>query len=443
MKNIIFTLCLILLVSGCNSSYQKLYNAKPAQYAYIMGETENDNIIFEHAADIYVTPASCQKVITALLALKVLGPDFVWETKLLANKKHKKIQNIVISFSGDPLLTSQQLIRLLTPIKDTNIPGQIIIDASAYNLPEHSPNIMIDDIGTSYAQSVPAVNIDKNLIKIIASPNKNTLVADIASDSDYDFDSEIISTSDDKTSINIDWQDEGHIIAKGKMNEHVDVVEKEFSSKKHNAFITIKLKSLLDQLNIQGKIVVIKDKKLLPKNLSLISQIQSKKLEYFLPPALKKSDNLVFDSLYLKLIHSQAIEEVQKWRDGNPIYKNLIAEQMGVNTKSALFVDGSGMSRYNRIQPRTLYEILKFGSDNLVFLNALARSGEEQTSLEDRENLSPNIIAKTGSMSGVACLCGYARGKDSKAFVMMVNDFAPPSKEIYQNIDQFISQKIN
>ena len=110
-----------------------------------------------------------------------------------------------------------------------------------------------------------------------------------------------------------------------------------------------------------------------------------------------------------------------------------------MNMEKALLVDGSGLSRYNRLQPKQLFEILKQGYSTKEFVAALATPGEANSTLEKRKILSTETKAKTGNMSGMSCLCGYhVKGKNTKAFVMIANSFSPPSSEIFPVLDNFL-----
>ncbi|MCF8462892.1 MAG: hypothetical protein K9G11_03180 [Rickettsiaceae bacterium] len=47
-------------------------------------------------------------------------------------------------------------------------------------------------------------------------------------------------------------------------------------------------------------------------------------------------------------------------------------------------------------------------------------------------------------MTGITCLCGYGLQKNfTKAFVIIANQFAPPSQDLYTIIDDFISLRLN
>ena len=145
----------ILLLAGCTTDHQELYNLKPAFYAYIIGDVYKDHIETEHAADVYAMPASCQKTITALLAYKTLGSDFRFETKAYLTKQRNGIQDVIVVASGDPTLTSENLKELLEPLQGRIIKGNIVIDASLFHTPEYSKNNMLDDVGSSYAPLFP------------------------------------------------------------------------------------------------------------------------------------------------------------------------------------------------------------------------------------------------------------------------------------------------
>ena len=156
-----------LLLTGCSPSPQELlYTQKPAFHAFIMGDANSEHIDIESNADVYATPASCQKIITTLLAYKTLGNQYRYETKLYVTRKKGHIQDIVISFSGDPTLTSKQLTKLLRPLSHSEIQGRIILDVSSFQTSPLSKNIMLDDIGTWYGQPIWAANLDQNLIPI-------------------------------------------------------------------------------------------------------------------------------------------------------------------------------------------------------------------------------------------------------------------------------------
>lgn len=429
-----------LLIAGCTCQYPKiLYKQKPAFYSYIFGDVASKQIGLQHSAEVYATPASCQKVITALLAYKLFGNNYQYETKLYATKINNKIQDVIIKFSGDPLLTSENLINLLSVIKNYKINGQIILDMSLFKTPYYSSCLMIDDMGTEYGQPVSSANIDQNLIKIIIDSDK---IIKIKNDAGYLINSNVTITENQSL---IKLKEHNSVITvTGNINSEDKLLEFNISPKNLEQYILNKIKKITKFLNITVKINVITDHNKLPFNLILLNSIKSEALNNFIPIALKQSNNLVFDALYLNIIHSLGdLAKTEEWHHGDDIIKSLINQHFKVDVTNARFVDGSGLSRYNLIQPKQLFEILKNNYLNNDFIAALAHPGELASSLEYRNNLSNNIKAKTGNMSGISCLCGYSMNhkdnKPKKAFVIMTNSFGPPSQEMFVVMDEFVS----
>lgn len=186
--------------------------------------------------------------------------------------------------------------------------------------------------------------------------------------------------------------------------------------------------------------VIVNEEPTPNKNAELIATHQSENLVAILPSALQKSDNLVFDSLYLTIIHKENPASIKKWEDGDKVFKTLIKQHFNLTMEKALFVDGSGLSRYNRIQPRQLFELLQCGYGVKEFVNALPIPGQVNSSLEKRRTLPKGIKAKTGVMSGIDGLCGYStKDLPPKAFVIIANSFAPTISETNVVLDNFVN----
>lgn len=435
----IFFVSVLFLVSGCVSNHGKLlYNKKPAFYSYILGDIQGNHIIKEHEADVYVAPASCQKTITALLAYKTLGSDYRYETKLYITKKSRNIHDVVISFAGDPTLKTGDLIRLLKPIAGVKITGEILLDCSLFKTMPHSANLMIDDLGTWYGQPVSAANVDQNLILVAVLPNKRMgKPAILTNDSGYPVDSDVTTTLE-PSSVKLSMHN-NRILASGNINLNSSPLELKISPIDFDRYILYKVKGAMKSVNAKEKITIVRDKLQLPCKMVLINTVKSEPLSDIIPPALKKSDNLVFDSLYLKIIHSQSINDIKDWNDGDEIIRSLVHKYFNVDITDSMFVDGSGLSRYNRVQPRKFFEILRQGYYINEFVTSLPSPGELNSTLAKRTDLLKYIKAKTGNMSGISCLCGYSITNRPKAFVIIANSFAPPNQEMFPVLDNFVN----
>jgi D-alanyl-D-alanine carboxypeptidase len=75
-------------------------------------------------------------------------------------------------------------------------------------------------------------------------------------------------------------------------------------------------------------------------------------------------------------------------------------------------------------------------------------SGEEDSRLKHRLNEAPyarQVYAKTGYISGVVGLSGYARGKSGKvyAFSFLFNDYRSGVWEMYRLQDEMLKELVN
>jgi D-alanyl-D-alanine carboxypeptidase len=105
-------------------------------------------------------------------------------------------------------------------------------------------------------------------------------------------------------------------------------------------------------------------------------------------------------------------------------------------------IDGSGLSRRNTMAAETLLAVLQRMHDpsgTSPFVTALPVAGVDGT-LSERMRNTPaagNVRAKTGTMSNIRSLAGYARTRDGEtlAFVAIVNNFEGSGAAANQALD--------
>lgn len=440
------TLTAIFFLVGCSSKHSSLVKKIPATYSYLSGDVEQAGYDHSYNSNIYISPASCQKIITTLAALKTIGSDYQYLTQLFSNRKNGKINNLAIKFSGDPALTSQKLINLLKPLANQRISGVLYLDASVFKTPEYSPNLMINDINTRYSTAVSSINLDKNLVKIKVTPTKIGELAKITSDCGDDvikITSQIV-TNDQESKLNLVKKLEDQIHLTGTVNLfEQEPIEINISVKNHDRYILDKINRILAEINLEAKVKIIRNDEINYNDYEILNEISSEKLIDIIKPALKISDNLVFDAIYLTIINNESSEAVTNWHQGDAIIKDIIFKHFALDIPDALIIDGSGLSRYNKVTSQSLMSLLKKGFYIDGFVQSLAAPGEDKSTLKDRLILPSQIRAKTGTLMGVSCLCGYKLDKNRpKAFVMMVNNFSSSGSNMTNLIDIFIRDNL-
>ncbi|MGA2134551.1 MAG: D-alanyl-D-alanine carboxypeptidase/D-alanyl-D-alanine-endopeptidase [Bryobacteraceae bacterium] len=117
-------------------------------------------------------------------------------------------------------------------------------------------------------------------------------------------------------------------------------------------------------------------------------------------------------------------------------------DEIGVDRGSYSFADGSGLSRLDLVTPAAVVRLLAHLYRSPLrdaWIGLLPVAGRDGT-LHARFAGSPavdKIFAKTGSLSHVAALSGYARSKHGMlAFSILVNNFNRPGGEVRAAIDQ-------
>ena len=98
-----------------------------------------------HRTAVPVNPASVMKLVTTYAALDLLGPAFTWSTPVYVDGPVRDgvLQgNLIIKGQGDPKLVMERLWLLLRRVQGLGIrtiTGDILLDRSAFDLPEVDP----------------------------------------------------------------------------------------------------------------------------------------------------------------------------------------------------------------------------------------------------------------------------------------------------------------
>lgn len=111
------------------------------------------------------------------------------------------------------------------------------------------------------------------------------------------------------------------------------------------------------------------------------------------------------------------------------------------------WVDGSGLSRYNLMSPQSIAQVLlklwnKYPHERLL---SFFPAGGTQGTIADwyaGKDGKPYVFAKTGGMSGVACLSGYLRCKSGKVliFSFMHNHYVGSSRAWKAEMQRLLEQ---
>ena len=165
---------------------------------------------------------------------------------------------------------------------------------------------------------------------------------------------------------------------------------------------------------------------------------RSKPLRDIVQPLLKESINLYAESVMRLNAGPGQLPTNDAALDG--FGKRLAA--WGIPANAQQQVDGSGLSRRDTVTAETVLVVLQHMHDpsgTSPFVTALPLAGVDGTLAERMKNTpaAGNVRAKTGTMSNIRSLAGYAKTRDGEmlAFVAIVNNFEGPGASANQALD--------
>ncbi len=172
-------------------------------------------------------------------------------------------------------------------------------------------------------------------------------------------------------------------------------------------------------------------------------------LEVFEGPALatavrrflKWSNNFIGETL-VKGLGAAGLGPPGTWEKGVQVARSEL-EELGVDLSTTRWVDGSGLSRENRVSPRTLVDVLglarshyRFGPE---FEAGLPIGGADGTLEERAEGAGAHLRAKTGLLTGVAGLSGYVLNGEGERlrFAILTNGPTQSALGVMEALDEF------
>lgn len=398
---------------------------------------KHGDMLYAHNEQRAFVPASILKVLTAEAALLYLGSDYKFQTNFYTDATSVTNGvlngNLYLVHSGDPTLTYYDLIDLMDILKNQQInqvEGSVYIDTTAYDQSIYGPGWIGDDTRYCYAAPISASIINHNCLSFYVAPAKNIgHPANITGSPKHyysGFKNDVVTKSPGTRScyIKLGNNPDSSIsikgcMAKGRYSQGITTVINNVVE--YNKSL---LRTLFNRSGIQIKGTIAAGAA--PSNLPVVATHQSKPLYTLVNEMLKKSDNIIAGSLFKKMGETYT-KQPGSWENGRKAVAHILAQKVGIDVTNMNVLDGSGLSRYNQLTPKQMLQVLDFAfhdlSTNYEFISGLPVAGIDGTLKHRLYNIAWKVRAKTGTMTGVNSLAGYAisRDKEPIAFVIIVN----------------------
>jgi D-alanyl-D-alanine carboxypeptidase/D-alanyl-D-alanine-endopeptidase (penicillin-binding protein 4) len=419
-------------------------------------------ILWEQDAQKRFIPASNTKLYTAALALKYLGAQYTFPTRLaVAGKRVGSTlhSSLYIIGGGDPSLTTADLTQLAARLKAAGIrrvEGDIIGDGSAFEAESfggrYPDGWTLDDTLWYYGMESSALAINRNQVDVTieaTQPGQAARVTVAPADSSF-VRAQVETRSRNAQSTNpqpdIHWERAVSGSAIGPILKVSGVI---FPGQKVSEGAAVPnppmwaaqiLKRVLQQngIAVTGVARAKRVNEIALASSSTLATHLSPPLKVLLAGFLKPSDNL-YGEMLLRAVSYYATSANAGLRRGTAQASHQMLfdwfRVAGIESEGLRFTDGSGLSRYNMITPRATVQLLAEVEklpDAEVFWDALPIAGVDGTlrnrmrgTAQNPNFAQGNVHAKTGSFSIVSTLSGYVTTRNGhRLAVSILTNFA-------------------
>jgi len=421
-----------------------------ARWGILVQQLNSPKTLYSRDAEKYFIPASNVKLFTSAAALQQLGADFRFHTSVYQNGDGV----LVVLGKGDPSLTDVQLKLLAQQLKQKGVTKikQLIADDSYFQGNMVNPSWEWEDIQSDYGAPISSFILNENTFSLKLVPSSLGEVAQVIWDDQdeakkWQIINQVVTVASDQPTyidiINISRDLSGTVLrVKGQIGVKSSPYLLNLPITEPNNHFLYHLRTALLSANLSlAKVGVVNGGKYQTE----IATIESPPLAELLTYMNLNSDNLYAESL-LRTLSKKKVDSLDQNSDqvGLEVVKDSLS-QLGVDPKSYVLVDGSGLSRHDLVSPQALVEILQAMAKTpnaSIYQGSLPVAGKSGTLANRFRNSSAQGIvqAKTGSMTGVFSLSGYIEPPNYQplVFSIIVNESDQSGTVIKQAIDEIV-----
>jgi len=432
--------------------------------------------LYERNADLRFVPASTVKIPVAAAAFGILGADFRWETRFFSESLPEGGTlrgDLVLVPSGDPTfgepfhdsaaLAIEALRSTVSGVGLERVEGELLVDASPWDSTTVVQSWMVEDLEPAYGATGGIFSIGGGALEITiraggapGSPASGTW----SPSGGNDFVEMAVTTVPAGEELNIDrtyllesrrWRISGQVPV--GVTTRIRLAQRDPVRLAADAFSHAIRLSGAEVLG-GTRVVWDPDQPVGPDcvtgrmaecpGLLLLGGALSPPLGDVLPMLLARSHNWTSDQVLRTL---GAIDGGPgSFESGIEAVERFLRSEVGIDSLDVHLRDGSGLSAFNLMTPRSVTSILAHASRQPwgeAFRAAMASPGAGETTLENRlRGLEGRVHAKTGTISHVNALSGYVVTDDGRelVFSILTNGSNLPSSRVRDRIDQLVRE---
>ena len=421
----------------------------------LVQEVGSDRPRFAWHADRPVNPASVTKLLTTFASLELLGPAWRWTTPvwLQGIVRHGVLEgDLVIKGSGDPTLVVERLWLMLRRVQQLGvrkIQGDIVLDRSAFAVPERSPADFDGEALRPYNVRADALMLNYKALVFTITPDAARGIATIAADvplAGVRIDASVPLTAgpcgDWRGALRADFSDPKHVRFAGTFAGACAEKVWPVAYADPQRYDERALLGLWHELG--GRISGGVHDGAAPTTPPTF-EVTSPPLAEVIRDINKYSNNVMAQQLFLTLGLTQrgagtpeaAREVLRQWA----------SQRLGTTAGLALD-NGSGLSRETRVSAGLLERLLQaaWASPWMPeLMSSLPVSGIDGT-LEHSTAMLGRAHLKTGSLRAVAGVAGYVLADSGRRYVVVAivnHDHAGAARPAFDALVQWVASDVD
>lgn len=408
---------------------------------FVIRDRKTGDVLFNHRGHHLMRPASNMKIISGAAALKILGENFTFQTKLYVDGRKQDGTlngNVYVRGAGDPTLNGDVFRQFAQQLKEkgiTHIAGHLVGDDTYFTGETLPPGVDTEGETHYYGARVTALTMSPNedydagTIYVEVQPTIEgeqptfTVVPDLCGHTITNGAQTIAEDAEETLEVRR-TNGTNHITITGGIP--AGEAKKVWVSLQNPTIDTlhyIRTIFTAEGITFGGQSQLVQEA--VPANAQLIYTHQSPTLAQLFNPFMKLSNNTIADIL---------VKTIGYERYGIGDYESGLKEvraylrQKNVDITTWKFVDGSGLSHQIQVSSEGISKLL-FVLQNEpyfeTFYASLPVAGQTDReiggTLNDRyieKEFEKKIIAKTGYIDEVNCLSGYVTAASGTEYIV-------------------------
>ena len=452
------------------------YSWKDARWGVLVVSLDQSDTLFSESPDSALSPASNLKLLTTAAALRILGPDFRFQTYLLSdsNIANDVLEgDLVLYGTGDPGISDlffqerEDVLELLADQLEEagvrTVTGDLVADASHLQGPLRPYSWDPEDLNDHFAAPISALSFNENVVSFRVTPSDRSgprpEVHTIPESAGLDVHNlAITSPRGTRPHLSIlreypldPIRIEGGIVLGARDAWRQMTVP----SPPHFAASVFRNVLLERGIRILGNIRVVEspDKSVLTgitspthherPRVRILAKHTSPPLSEYISVINKRSNNLFAELVFRTMGRTH---EGLGSPEASARAVSAALTEIGVPMEGVIQLDGSGLAAGSRTSAGTFVNLLQRMAETETWDHYWASLPQAGTRRELRRMYQTaaagNLRAKTGTIEGVSALSGIVRSRDQErlAFSILLN--GTPSTTRAKRVENLVGARL-